>query len=128
MLKAIHISSFRCANHLATEIIKRQYANNQVCCWRLIIRGVKGRKVIVETFLGKLKDGISKKINGFIIYTEILFSTLVWEGKSGILFIWYNLIGLQFTDNFIQTTPPRQKTWFTCPCLCKSLHLPQVCL
>ena len=39
----------------------------------------------------------------------IWFSTRDSVGKSGISFIWYNLIGLPFSDNFIQTTPPRQK-------------------
>ena len=48
---------------------------------------------------------IHRKITIFTIW----FSTLDSVGKSGILFIWYNLIGLPFSDNFIQTTPPRQK-------------------
>ena len=42
--------------------------------------------------------------------------------------IWWSLTGLPFSDNFIQTMPPRQKTWWTFPCLCRSLHLPQIYL
>ena len=50
------------------------------------------------------------------------------ERKSGILLLRYNLVGQPFSDSFIKTTPPREKTWFTCPYLCKSLHLPQIYL
>ena len=40
--------------------------------------------------------------------------------------IWWSLTGLRFSDNFIQTMPPRQKTWWNFSCLCRSLHLPQI--
>ena len=56
MLNTIHISSFRCGSHLATAIIERQYKNKAV-----IRRGVKGGKVMEETFTGKLKDGVTAK-------------------------------------------------------------------
>ena len=50
---------------------------------------------------------------------------LIQRGKSGISFIWYSR---PFSDNFIHTATPIQKTWFTWPCLCKSLHLSHIYL
>ena len=45
------------------------------------------------------------------------------EGKSRISLIWRSLTGLPFSDNFMQTTPPRQKTWCTFSYFWRSLHL-----
>ena len=42
--------------------------------------------------------------------------------------IWWSLTGLPFSDNFRQTMPPRQKTWWTFPCLCRLLYLSQIYL
>ena len=65
MLNTIHISSFRCDSHLATVIIERRSAIQiGICGLRMktaIRRGLKGGKVIEETFTGKLKDGVTAK-------------------------------------------------------------------
>ena len=42
--------------------------------------------------------------------------------------IWWSLIGLPFSDDFIQTMLNRRKTWWTFPCICRSLHLLQLYL
>ena len=84
-------------------------------------RGVNGGKVIEEGFTGRLKRWRHNKKIKYIqlqfqnIYRKItiftiLFSVLDSEGKSEISFIKYSLIGLPFSDAFMHTTPPRQKS------------------
>ena len=78
-LNTIYISSFQCGSHLATAIIEGKYKNKNLVgkpglgLKTVIRRGIDGGKIIEEAFSGKLERWCqSKKMNGFIIYTEKL--------------------------------------------------------